>query len=848
MKTINYFHFSNFTQLSAIILSIVLTIAFSNGIVAQTQLDTSFNAGVSEAPATVYVSTTLSNGKILVGGQFNLVNDTERGFLARLNSDGTLDDSFNPGFGPNNSVYEIIELPDGKILVGGSFIQYNGVNIKGLVRLNADGSLDTSFNPGGSGVTGSVQGMTLQPDGKILISGSSISSYNGVAGKFSVTRVNPDGTLDTSFNSPFTSAVFVEEVDVQADGRILVGGDFSLGTPTRTDIVRLNPNGSIDSSFNAGGGGTTGAGIYAMTLQPDGKILIGGDFTSYNFEPRPSLARLNPDGSLDSSFLPPGFSSSSVEYFAIQTDGKILIAGSFSAISNNPFPVIRLNPDGSFDNSFQANIADNTGYNVKLQPNGQIILTGYFNNYGAQPRNGIVRLSANGFVDNAFNASFFGFGAVHAIAQQADGKVIVGGIFRRANGSFNVNVARFNPDGTLDANFITGSGANSGNLDFFNTVSAIAVQPDGKILLGGRFYGFNGTISPGIVRLNNDGSVDTSFTNPLDRNNINIILDILVLPDGKILAGGAGMFYNFNQFSRLLRLNPNGTIDTTFNSGAGPNSNVNKLVRQPDGKILVGGLFTTYNGTARSRIARINIDGTLDTTFNPGTGANASLFDIALQADEKVLLGGNFTTINAVSRNRIARLNADGSLDTSFNVGDGANSTVLSIAIEPSGKIIIGGGFAAYNNIGGFRLARLNADGSFDNSFNSAPDGSATSVRKLLFQTDGRLLVGGTFTSFSAAQRRNLARLVTFASVSGRITNTKGAGVAGATVTLTNANGVTRTVIADSLGYYQFGDVEAFQNYVIGVSAKRHRFNPSSKTITVNGNLSNVNFVALRGS
>lgn len=841
-------YYSKFSRVSTIILSIVLAIIFATEIYAQNQLDTLFNAGVSEASAIGYVSTPLPDGKVLVGGSFRLVNEFERSFLVRLNADGTVDGSFNAGgSGPNANVFELIALPDGKILVGGGFTAYNDVTIRGLVRLNADGSLDTAFNAGGAGANGTVQGISLQADGKILLSGSNISSYNGVVNKFSVVRVNPDGMLDATFNSPFTTAVFVEEVDVQADGKVLVAGDFTVGSPSRTDIVRLNSDGSIDSTFILNGGGSNG-GIYAMTLQPDGKILIGGDFTSYNSTSRVGIARLNTDGSLDVSFVPPGFFYISTEYFSLQSDGKILVAGNFDAGFPQIYPLVRLNTDGSLDNSFQLNTDDNSGYNVKAQPNGQIILTGYFNIFGGQIRNGIVRLNNNGSIDNSFNASFFNLGLVNDIAQQTDGKIVVGGLFRRANGSFNVNVARFNLDGTIDSSFNTGSGANPNGLDFFNTVSAVAIQPDGKILVGGRFVGFNGTANSGIARLNADGSFDSSFVSPLDPASQNNVIDIFVQPDNKILIGGSVLFTNLGQFKLLLRLNSNGSIDNTFNtSGAGPNSNVNSVVGQPDGKILLGGTFTTYNSVARSRIARINTDGTLDTTFNPGTGANGSVFDTVLQSDGKILIGGSFTTFNSVSQNRIGRLNSDGSLDSSFNVGTGANTIVYSIAIEPGGKILIGGLFSTYNGNSSNRLARLNSNGSFDGSFVSGLTGdSITLVRKLLFQADARLLLGGTFTSYSGVPRNNLARLTAptaaTVSISGRVSTSKGGGIANAFVSLTNINGESRRAMTDKLGFYQFDDIEAGQTYIISVKAKGYRFSQSSQTITVQNDIDNVNF------
>ncbi|EKE19188.1 MAG: hypothetical protein ACD_9C00099G0001, partial [uncultured bacterium] len=117
------------------------------------------------------------------------------------------------------------------------------------------------------------------------------------------------------------------------------------------------------------------------------------------------------------------------------------------------------------------------------------------------------------------------------------------------------------------------------------------------------------------------------------------------------------------------------------------------LLLQPDGKILIGGTFTTYNGTSRNHIARINADGTLDTTFSPGSGANDDIYSLVLQSDGKILVGGPFTTYNGTSRNYIARINSNGSLDTTFNPGSGANNILHSTVIQPDGKILIGGGF-----------------------------------------------------------------------------------------------------------------------------------------------------------
>jgi uncharacterized delta-60 repeat protein len=188
-------------------------------------------------------------------------------------------------------------------------------------------------------------------------------------------------------------------------------------------------------------------------------------------------------------------------------------------------------------------------------------------------------------------------------------------------------------------------------------------------------------------------------------------------------------------------------LDTTFDPDA--NNTVYLLVVQADGKILMGGDFTAVGGVTRNGIARLNADGSLDATFNPD--ADDDVLSLAVQADGKILMGGYFTTVGDVARNGIARLNADGSLDATFNPD--ANDYVLSLAVQADGKILMGGDF----NKG---IARLNADGSLDATFNSDASASANKkVLSLVVQADGKILMGGGFTIVGGVARSYIARL-----------------------------------------------------------------------------------------
>ncbi len=678
-------------------------------------------------------------------------------------ANGTLDPTFTGGVTEAKAqVYTSAQLPNGKTLVGGNYSFANGAERGGLTRLNADGSLNAAFNAGGAGAGGTIQTISLQTDGKILISGSP-TSYNGTA-RFSVIRLNADGSLDTTFTSPFTSAQFVEEVDVLPNGKIIIGGGFVVGSPAYSSIARLNTNGSLDTSFYPFG--NMDGSVYAVKIQTDGKILIGGDFNTYDNSPAPKIARLNADGTLDNTFAASaGFFESSAEYFEIQADGKILAAGRFANFSVI-YGLIRLNADGTYDSTFISPQFDALGYHVKIQNDGKIILTGYFNRYGDQPRRGIIRLNSDGILDNTFNASFNNFGTIFSIIRQPDGKILVTGDFTLANNASRVNIARFNSDGTLDTTFTTGSGTSPDATYSLNTIYAAAVQADGKILIGGYFSAYNGIRRRRLARLNADGSLDNSFSAAFFENLAllsPLVNDILVLPNGQILVGG--LFYTDPDFTSqgLIRLNQDGSTSpgaSIFQSS----SSVIRLVRQSDGKVLIGGAFTSFGGQTHSRLARLNADFSIEFSFNSGAGGNGAVQSLALQSDGKILVGGNFTSFNGISRARIARLNADSSINTTFDSGTTINGSVLGIALQPDGKIIIGGGFVISAGSVTNRLARLNTSGTLDSSFVSGFDGDPKFfVRRLLLQGDGNLLVGGTFKFYNGVSRNSLLRLSTSA-------------------------------------------------------------------------------------
>ncbi|MDQ3192532.1 MAG: T9SS type A sorting domain-containing protein [Bacteroidota bacterium] len=355
--------------------------------------------------------------------------------------------------------------------------------------------------------------------------------------------------------------------------------------------------------------------------------------------------------------------------------------------------------------------------------------------------------------DPSFNPGIGFDGPVYSTAIQSDGKIIVGGWYTTFNGTSRNRIARINADGTLDTGFDPGTG-------FIVAVTSTVIQSDGKIIVGGQFTDFNGTARNHIARLNANGTLDLSFNPGTGFNNS--VTSTAIQSNGKIIVGGYFTDFNGTSRNRIARLNAAGTIDATFNPGSGFNSWVNSIAIQSDGKIIVGGNFTSYNGLARNYIARLNANGTLDAGFNPGAAFNGSVQSITIQSDGKIIVGGWFS--NSGTRNFIARLNADGTLDLSFDTGSGFNHAVYSTAIQSDGKIIVGGRFTNFNGTSINRISRLNADGILDTDFDPGT-GFDVTVQSTVIQSDGKIIALGEFTSFNGIARNRITRLLGASSV-----------------------------------------------------------------------------------
>jgi uncharacterized delta-60 repeat protein len=669
----------------------------------------------------------------------------------------TQTNNFNDGF--DNQVDAILIQSDGKIVIGGSFTSYNGSALKNIIRLNSDYSIDTVFASNvGSGFNGDVHAIVIQSDGKILVGGA-FTVFNGNTANY-IIRLNADGSVDNTFSTGggFNNTVY--SIVIQSDNNIIMGGRFeSYQGNSSSYIARLTNDGGFDDKFIAGGGFNNH--VYSITIQSDGKILAGGAFTTYNGISSNKLVRINTDGSFDNTFSTGGGFDDGVWSINVQSDGKILAGGEFTSYNgDNSYRIIRINTGGTIDNTFSTGGGfDGQVRSILIQSDGKILAGGGFGSYIGVSTPYIARLTNDGTFDSSFNFAGGGFSnTVYSIASQSDGKILAGGAFTTYNGINSNFIINLNSDGGLGF-----------RIGFDNAVYSIASQSDGKIFVGGGFSNYNGNGSSRIIKLTNDGNIDSSFS--IGGGFDDSVYSIAIQLDGKILAGGAFTSYNGDSSSRIIRINTGGTIDNTFSTGSGFDSEVYSIVSQTDNKIIIGGGFSNYNGDSSNKLVRLNTDGSIDNTFSIGSGigsgGKATVYSIAIQSDGKILVGGDFDDYNSNISKRIIRLNTDGSVDSSFNIGYGFNGKVYSIAIQSDGKILVGGIFDVYNGTTSNNFIKLNTDGSFDNTF-STGIGFNVAVWSINIQSDGKILVGGEFTTYNGTTSNNFIKLNTDGSINTR--------------------------------------------------------------------------------
>lgn len=758
--------------------------------------DPSFAVQEGAIDGGIYALAVQPDGRIVIGGEFRNFGTVARGGIARLNANGSLDTSFNPGAGVDGSfapgVYTIELQENGKLCVGGNFDTFDGVDRRAIVRLNANGSLDPSFDPG-NGVESTnpnfrvpwVSQIKLQPDGKLVIAGQ-FTSVDGLS-RGNIARLDTNGFVDASFDPGLSTAgdiASVEAIDLQSDGKVVIGGDFSkVNGVTRNSLARLNADGSLDPSFDTGGGvmdiaedgSDTPGFITQVIVQNDGRILFGGIFLTLDQINRHGIGRVDPNGALDPTFGPylgttyrsqRGYEEiDTAPTLVQQPDGRIIAGATFLAPDGRTIQrITRLLERNEETPSFEFALLRSSAGEENGPKELRIIRRGH--SHGTFT----LEYSTSGGTATA-GADYTPVSSKLSFAPLEVQKSILIPILPDSvledNETFNVTLK--NPSagaglGTLSSfQILIVDSQKPGNLDpsfadvfvpfaqdttTFPPITAIRIQPDRKILVAGYFTYINNSDRFGMVRFEPNGTIDPTFAPQPPRGDLIVEFPTIGLqPDGRIVGG----------LNSLNRLNTDGSLDRSF---APDVTKVISMAVTSTGAILVNDeYFDAFTEAYANEVIRFGPEGGFDSSFT-----SASLNDWAnvmtVQPDGKVLLGGYFTELNGTPQNGIARLNANGSVDSTFNPGTGPNGWVETVAVEPGGKILVGGGFTSFNGVARRGLARLNTDGSLDTGFEpNLTFLDSVRITAIAVQPDGQILIGGLFTEVNEIFRDGLARL-----------------------------------------------------------------------------------------
>jgi uncharacterized delta-60 repeat protein len=613
-----------------------------------------------------------ADGKILVAGSY-FANGRGDFALARYNTNGSLDTTFGgtgtiiTDAGGGAAAYSLTLQAGGLITAAGQGGADSGHFEFAIVRYTTNGTLDGTFGTGGkvftqigSSAQANASGIqlgnnTVQNPDKLVVAGQS-----STAG-FVVARYNLNGTLDTNFNgsgivsTPIASADFATSLFTQGSGiqprKITVGGYSKVGANFQFSAARYTTTGALDTTFGGGTGkvllpigGAVDDEAYEI-LYAAGQIVMAGVTGENTDNSDFAVARLNSDGSPDVTFGTNGIvtidvldRSSSANAVAIQSDQKIVVAGSADNGLNEVFALARYNPDGSLDNSFGSSGKVTTDVStgsavakaVQIQTDGKIVAAGYS---GTNRHFAVVRYNPNGTLDTAFGGTgkvTTDIGStddeVNSLQIQSDGKIVAAGL-NQSGGYNDYALARFNTNGTFDLTFGNNGKVVTSLSTNTDQIQALQIQPDGKLVAVGVSVGSSPDFA--LVRYNSNGARDFSFgtlgivTTDIAGGSVDYPLAGAIQPDGKILAAGFTISSG-NAFIALTRYATNGALDGSFGTGGkvitqigAVNDYASCLAVQSNGKIVAGGA-TQVGTNDLLAILRYNSDGSLDNSYGTG--------------------------------------------------------------------------------------------------------------------------------------------------------------------------------------------------------------------------------------
>jgi uncharacterized delta-60 repeat protein len=729
------------------------------------------------------------SGDVFVAGAFTTYTDTISNRLIRLHADGTVAQSFPDGF--NDTVLRLVQAGDstGAMYALGWFTQFNGQAAPGFIRLNRDGTRDTNFQLAAMDLPPTA--VAPIPDGSgALYIGGQFTNYGGTPIRH-LARLRANGALDPTFdpgagftgvfdvfNDSTVMSVAHMAVEATANRRIYVSGRF--GTYRGTSVpgfLRLLPSGEVDPTFVMGTGPSGGGPPYilpAEALLPtaDGKIYVGGTLVGWNGESvSQGLVRVNENGSLDRSFVPPPLVTLMIGP-AGDTTGDIYVAGS-TTLTIPPYVLRRLRPDGSAAPDFQQptlNERVNTVIPIG-DGSGDVYAGGYFTGYAGAGANHFARVRSDGtLASTTVRGSGFSYD-VWAIGAGGEGRVYVVNAPTYAssyNGATIRPVVRLLPNGTLDPAFVFRQDNVPGTGNFFS--GATLARDGSRVYVTGSFRQYDGSPIASVMRLFSDGSLDRGFATGqgfqrIDPNGPEFVIAPRVVPAatpvGALYAFGEFNDYNGTPVHNLVRLTSSGALDPTFAIGSGFDGSfggpLTSVIAKEDGSVYVSGRFDTFNGEPVRNIVRLDSNGRRDPSFVPPQAVHA----LAATADGGLIVNAPGTARNAVLR----KLRPDGSLDSTFDADPLPGWLIHQVISLPSDRVAVVGVLGADTTTSrstGYVMV-LDREGRQDTSFGlrTMTDVVQNPPSSVAATDDGTsdFYLGGMFTRYEHWTMQRIARL-----------------------------------------------------------------------------------------
>ena len=682
------------------------------------------------------ISSASAAGSYYVAGDFTQISSTARSRIARIAADGSLDATFDPGSSANSAIYALQRESGGGVLVAGGFTLFNGQARPALCRLTSSGAVDPAVS-----TTATVVTAMAVNSSKLYAAGSFPRSDAPGQYSFRIVRMAyPSGftgnNYDPGYNEPTITGT-VNALFFQADGKLIIGGDFTAVNGTaRTNLARLNSDGSLDTTFSVS---ATGGPVRTLVdFAPGaGVVVVGGEFTALGGQTAASYYGMINQGTAAVLGLLQPRCYGTVRSIISYGYGEMLLGGDFTTIgSQSVSRMARVNVyEGIVGPAL--NINPNASVRAMLKDDssqGRIVIGGAFTQVHTTTRNRLARLEPYGAINPAWPEATGG--EVRAIAVQTNDASLVGGAFTALGGSPRTSLGRVLVTGTLDASYTP-------LID--GPVNAIAALPNGRAVIGGSFTTAGGGVRANIAQLNADGTVDVTFSADTDGE----VFALSQQTDGKVYV--AGDFTTIGGIARrgVARLNADGTVDTTFDAAL--DAAVMAVSVQIDGKVLLGGDFLTVGGTAHARLARVSSTGVLDATFVATAGGTVRTLN--QDATGRVLVGGSFNTGSSFSQAWTVWLTNTGT--TAPGSVTFVNNAMRTSTILCDGTTCIGGQFSNASDSASSSagpLARLVGA----NVSPSLPLNTGAVVRTIAARSDGALLIGGSFTSFGDMARSNL--------------------------------------------------------------------------------------------